>query len=232
MSQTCKEKLKKLQYPLAVVPFYGTTVFVMLKELNQAELRSCGDFSLIETKEDKLRTEAPTIIEMVEYTKLMARIAEVSLVKPTYKEIMTMYDEDARLKDFEKTLRDMKEESFLLPEGTEKTELEGRIARVEVWCYTVLPDDFLAAIASYALGMDKTDIKTITKDTLINIAILAERGHDNPADHVDGRFTPFMKDDINGRAWAELSRWRAEASRKENKNRIKTVADRMADNGD
>jgi len=39
---------------------------------------------------------------------------------------------------------------------------------------------------------------------LIEAAILAERGHDNPANHLNGNFTDFMKDDINKRAWLLL----------------------------
>ncbi len=226
MSSTFKE-FKDIQYPLVEVPFHGASTLVVLKELNQAELRSCGEFSLIETKEDRIKIkEKPTVLDMVKYTQTMARIAEVSLVKPTYVQLMAIYDGDNRLKDFETTLRQMKEEAFAMEDKKAQMELEERIARVEVWCYMILPEDFLGAITSYATGVDKSNIKTLTKETLINIAILAERGHDNPADHIDGLFTSFMKDDINSRAWQEHNKWREENSKKEQKSREKKLTNR------
>ena len=48
---------------------------------------------------------------------------------------------------------------------------------------------------------------------LLEAAILAERGHNNPADHIHGIFTDFMKDDINKRAWILLTE-----EREKNKN--------------
>ena len=64
-----------------------------------------------------------------------------------------------------------------------------------------LPKDFLSTITCYALGIEKSDIKEVTTNALMNAAVMAKMGNDNPSDHLKGLFTDYMKDDINKRAW-------------------------------
>jgi len=65
----------------------------------------------------------------------------------------------------------------------------------------LLPADFVSYIVSYALKVDESDIKLISEDMLFEAADMAKRGHDNPADHMQGNFTDFNREDINKRAW-------------------------------
>jgi hypothetical protein len=81
-----------------------------------------------------------------------------------------------------------------------------------IWTDYLLPEDFTAFIASYALGIDKGDIKKVSEKMLLEAAALAEKGHDNPADHLDGIWPEVQKgfylDDINKRAWQILQEYR------------------------
>ena len=45
---------------------------------------------------------------------------------------------------------------------------------------------------------------------LLDAAILATNGHNNPADHLKGIFTHFNEDDINRRAWGIYAEWKKE----------------------
>lgn len=189
------------QFPVVVLPFYGVPVCVKLRELTQAQLYACGgaEFSLIETFQDRIRNKKPpTLQEMVDYAEVQHRIAKRALACPTYEQIMEVagagIDRDAKQRELDEL------EALIAKTGDMK--LEERIAGVRVWLDLLLPSDFLAGVCSYAMGIDKSDIKDITEKTLYDAAVLAKLGHDNPSDHVHGAFTPFMRDDINRRAWA------------------------------
>ncbi len=206
---------KDIQYPLIVIPFNGVMVSVVLRELNQIQLESCGDFSLIEIEGDRLRAKKKTSIpDMVKYAKTMSEIARASLVKPTYDEIMSIFDADDTLKGFDKKLSDLKELLNQTPGGRERKSLEEQIAFTEIWCNQILPTDFLSAITTYATGIDKSNIRLVTEKILLDCAILSKQCNNSPADHIDGIFTPFMKKDINRRALNVLHEWRETETRK------------------
>ena len=106
--------------------------------------------------------------------------------------------------DVEQVRRDilkLHEQLALLPDGKEADELDMEITRLEISANLLLPDDFLAGVVSYAMGIAKSDIKEVNEEMLYNAAVAAKLGGDNPADHLHGRFTDFMRDDINRRAW-------------------------------
>ena len=219
------EQIRDAEYPLVMVPFHGTMVPVVLRKLTQSQIRACGDFSLIQTFEDKVRAKSSnlTMGEINAYAKRYHRIAEAALVEPTYDEILGIFSADsvvlaARVKLDE--LGSMLEET---PRGPKRAALEEEIESMRIWCDLVLPIDFLSAIMSYALDIEASDIGEVTTEVMLDIAILAERGSDNPADHLDGRFTPFMKDDINRRAWTVYGQWREKNTPPEQRARRRKV---------
>ena len=87
-----------------------------------------------------------------------------------------------------------------LPAGPRRTAFERETDGMRVWIDLLLPEDFMAGVVTYALGITKSDIKEVTENALYSAAVLAKIGNDNPADHLHGIFTDYMRDDINLRA--------------------------------
>ena len=193
------------QFPIVTIPFFGTMVQVELKELTQAQIYAAGgiDLSLIETFQDKIRqNKKPTIEDIVQYSEIMHAIARMSLHKPTYDQIFETLCDDLDVKKMEADLHKLHEELALLPDGPEADALDKEVTRMNIRLNLLLPDDFLGGVTSYALGIGKSDIKLVSEEMLYNAALTAKHGGDNPADHLRGRFTDFMREDINRRAWA------------------------------
>lgn len=198
-----------------MAPFCGVMIPVKLKELNQAQILSCGNFSLIETFEDKIRNNVSNFTprEIIAYSERHYNIIRESLLSPTFDEIMEICSDDFKTEEYKEKLHELKKKLEVVPSGKEKNNLIEEINRYEVWVNFILPDDFVAYVVAYALSNDKSDIKKISKEMLIDAAVLAEKGHDNPADHIEGRFTAFNRDDINRRAWYYLAKKREQHGR-------------------
>lgn len=217
------EKLESIRFPVIMTPFYGVMVPLMLRELNQAQIQSCGNFSMITTFADKVadlsRKKRPEDIN--ESMSFMHRIVEESLVQPTYKQIMEIYDKDNLVHEARNKLKELKEKLMQAKPGPQRTELNKEIEELKLWTEYLLPEDFLGHIVSFALGVDKSDIKKISEEMLLESAILAEKGHDNPADHLDGLWPKaqrgFYEADINKRAWFILDEWKRKNNRKNKK---------------
>jgi len=198
------EKIEELKFPLVQVYFYGEPVFVKLRQLTQAQIMACGgnDFSLIETLEDKHNNnKKPTIAQIVKYAEMQNMVAKKAMVCPTYEEVFEICAKGTDLKKIKEELNEIEMMIVKLSPCPKRSALEEKYDSAKVWYDLLLPEDFLAMIVSYSLGIDGSDIKEITRQSLLNAAALANRGHDNPSDHCDGRFTEYMKDDINRRAW-------------------------------
>lgn len=199
--------IEHAQFPILMAPFHGSPVPIMVRELTQAQIISCGDFSLIETTTDTIaKKKMQKRIDMsniVAYAEQVHALVRKALVSPTYDEIVNAIDRGitASVKD---QLDELEARIAELERGPKYTALQKDIDALRIWADFLLPEDFTSFIVSYALGVDKSDIKELSEEALIQAAVLAERGHNNPADHIDGRFTAFMKDDINKRAWILL----------------------------
>ena len=210
---TCNnEAIEFAAYPLLMAPFNGTPIPVKLRELNQAQILACGNFSLIETLEDKLRITSKKckIKDIIAYSSRNDNIVKAALINPTYEQIYKIIGVNPKLEEKKELLKELKKQLHNAKPGPQRSALEEEIDTVRIWCDYLLPNDFISYIVSYTLGIDKSDIKTISQGMLLDAAVLAERGHDNPADHMDGKFTPYMKDDINRRAWFLLAEKRKE----------------------
>jgi hypothetical protein len=209
-------KIEKAQFPIIFVPFHGDPVQVMVRKLTQAQTLACGSISLIETFHDKIIKKSMAkkrrLSDICSYAEGNTEILKKALVKPTYDQILNMVA-DGKTIEIKKQLEETREKLSDLKPGPKKSALLAEIDALKIWCEFILPEDFMAAIVSFTLGIDESDIKELSESMLLEAAILAERGHDNPADHIHGIFTDFMRDDINKRAWILLTE-----EREKNKN--------------
>lgn len=196
------EKIRDLKYSIIFAPFHGTPVPVMVRELTDTQIKACGDFSLIETFQDKIRMKKKLKIrELVAFAERNHNISKAALISPTYEQIFKEIGIEPQIKEKLKEIEELKKELRKTKSGPQRSSLEESLDNMRIWIYYLLPEDFTTHITCYALGIDKTDIKLVTRKMLLDAAILATNGHDNPADHIDGLFTAFNKDDINRRAW-------------------------------
>jgi len=194
---------KSIQEPALMAPFFGVPVPVIVRRLRFSQIRSCGNFSLIETMRDRAISKHNKITtkQMVEYSELQFKIIKKSLLNPTYEEIMSLSEYDLLRVNAEKELIELEEIINDLPEGIEKKELLEKYYTTEMNSRYLLPADFVSFIMRFALQQDNSDILEVTEDMLFESAILAKNGSDNPSDHLTGNFTEFNKYDIDNRAW-------------------------------
>ena len=188
--------------PAVMVPFNGTLVPVLIRELTYAQVRACGDFSLIETFSDKVRQKkTQSISQMVDYAEMQYTLLKEALVSPTYDEIVGLtgitvdHEELDRLKGLVKEL----------PIGPKRDKLSKELDTVRMNSEFILPSDFVSYIISYSLNIDKTDIKKVSEEMLFEAAILANNNKNAPSDNLPGLFSDFNKVDINKRAWIIFS---------------------------
>lgn len=206
------DRIEAAAIPIIALPWHGSMVCVKIRELNQTQILACGDFSLIETFQDKVRQKKKKIkrSEVMAYAAAQHAIARAALLSPTYDEIM---ERIGRGKDIDKKkleLEELKKSLESCPPGPQRSTLEEEIDSYKIWIDLILPTDFLAALIAYCLGVNKSDIKNVSEKMLLDAAILAERGHDNPHDHLHGEFTDFNKHDIDVRAWMILADFKEE----------------------
>jgi hypothetical protein len=186
-------------------------VIVKIRELTQAQIMACGEFSLIQTMADKIKQKKLKRHEIVAYAEQQHTVARAALVSPTYDEIIERIGNGINIDARKTELAELKKKVEGLTPGPQRSALEEEIDSYRIWIDLILPDDFLGTIVAYSLGYNKSDIKLITEKMLLEAAWLAEKGHDNPHDHVgSGTFTDFNKYDIDRRAWMVLDDYRAE----------------------
>jgi hypothetical protein len=205
------QQIEMAKYPVIMAPLFGAMIPVQVRQLTSAQIRACGNISLIESFEDRARRKAGKFSrrEIVAYAERHREIMKACLVVPTYDELFKSLT--AREKqDFENQIKEIDALIKDCPRGPKRQLLEEERDGLRVWVDLILPDDFVSFIVSYALGVDTSDIKKVSEAMLLEAAYLAERGHDNPCDHLPGNFTEFMRDDINMRAWYLLDQKKEE----------------------
>lgn len=191
------------QKPVIMAPFFGVFLPVVVRRLTHTQIRSCGDFSLIETVTDMLsnKNKKIEVSQMVDYAELQYQLIKKSLVSPTYDEIMSLNEYDVLRLEVEKELKELEVILNDMPSGLEKNKLMKDYYTAKMNSEFFLPADFVAYIVSFALRIDDSDIKDVSEDMLYEAAIKAKNGHDNPADHLHGNFSDFNREDINNRSW-------------------------------
>lgn len=198
-----------VMHPLVFVPFGGTKIAIRLRRLTQAQAYYVGghDLTLIKTFQDKIRLKKkPGVREIVEYTRVQAGIAREAMVKPSYKEMMKVMETGLDVDAWREEMKAL-ELKILELKGPLRTEAEEQLARLKIRYELLLPDDFLAAVTAYSLGLvDESgniasDIDALSEDILYDLAVRAKLNNQAPSQQISGRFTDFMRADIDRRAW-------------------------------
>ena len=190
------------EFPLIAAAWKGVPIIVKVRELSQVQLMACGNFSLIDLQAEK---EGPFDWKRwSQYADQHVKLLKAGLVSPTYNQLYELVHQGDMVKNAEQAFKDIEFMLQDMPRGPKRQELEKERDSLRCLFDLMFPDDFTAPIVAYLVGIGKTDIKSVTKDMLLTAAVLAERGHDNPSDHIDGVFSAFNRDDINRVAWSLL----------------------------
>lgn len=184
------------------VPFNGTPIWCYVTSLNMIQIKSCGDLSCLYLPKKNETNKEPDMLEIIELKNAQEALVKLTLIRPNFDEIIGMITETNFLISEKKAeLNKINEEIKKLKPGKQKRELEKQAEKIEFYLGFLLPDDAMAFLTSWALGVEITDIKKLTRKILLDAAIMAANGKDNPTDHLSGIFTDFQKDDINRNAW-------------------------------
>lgn len=205
VEQTEAEKLYDMSYPVLMAPWHGHLTPIQVRHLSATQALACGDFSMIELFGDALSEgREPTLEQMNAYAERQHMLCKLAMVKPTFDEAMKIAGAHIDSAQITKQLKEIKEIWKDCPVGPERAALKREYDALELVCKFILPPDFMAFVTNYCLQIDKSDIKSVTEELLLNAAVLASRGHDNPSDHVGGVFTDLMRREIDNRAWVLL----------------------------
>lgn len=199
---------ERAHYHLLVLPWKGARVPALMRRLTQAQIYACGEFSLIETFQDKIDAleHKLTKEDVVSYVERMHEVVKAALVRPTYEDLVGIIGGNPRVLEDRKILKQLEARVKETPDSPERRELEEEINSLRIMVDLILPEDFMAGVFDYALGVRESEIKKVSEEQLLEAAVLAEKGHDNPADHLHGPWdelpsAAFFRDDINKRAW-------------------------------
>jgi len=197
------EIIRGAMFHLVPVPFNGTPVWCELRCLNATQILALGNFSNIDPQESK---NAPTLQQIIALRNYQEKLVRAVMNKPLFDEIASLVGEnDFVIKDKRKELEELKEQARREGESWPKQrqlEIKKQLDDLELFLGFILPEDAFGFLTAWASGNDISDIKKLGDEQLLEAAILAENGKDNPHDHVRGVFTDHNMRDIDIRAWA------------------------------
>lgn len=180
------------------VPFKGMPVWCVLKCLSFMELKSCGDIScLYFGKKNEKEKKEMDINQIIEVKNAQEAVCKLAFVRPSFDEIIgTITDTDFQISEKEKILDEINKQIQEL-KGSEKRKAEKKALQIEYQIGFLLPDDTMSFVTSWALGVEITDIKKLSRDIVLEAALMAKHYGNNTTDHITGVFTDFQKEDIN-----------------------------------
>lgn len=195
---------------LVCLPWNGAEAWFKICMLNATQMQSCGNFSLLNFhKEDAEQLSEDEILEEVKDIKnTQENIFKLCLSSPTFDDIIEMYKATDVWKRIKKKEAEIKDLIATLPNGAEKDEFQRELDRYEIFQGFIFPDDFSDKLTTIMYQKHNSDILRVSENMLLQAAFLAERGHDNPHDHISGLFTEFHKQDMDKHAWYLLSEYR------------------------
>jgi hypothetical protein len=195
------EDMEEASFPILPLPFNGSIVYCKVRCLNHLQLRAVGEFNLIDIRKPEEKDGEYTLQGMIDVVNWEENLVKETLIAPSFDEINDrVYGTDNRISKLKKRLNEIRE-LINTVEAEERKPLAKEADSIELYIGSLLPTDFMDAVTSWATGSNRTDIKKVTRDMLLEAAILAANGKDNPADHLTGNFLDFHKEEINKSAW-------------------------------
>lgn len=202
VEQTEADRLRDVSYPILQAPWHGRNTAIQVRRLGASMVLASGDFGLIKSFSNHLTgNQPPTIAEMNAYATRQDEICRLTMVNPTYEEMIAIAGAHVDRAGIDRQLAEIKALFDKLPKGPEKKTLKDRYEALELTSKFLLPPDFMAFVVYYATEQDLNDIDDMTEETLRDCAVLAHRGNDNPHDHFPGRITPRLTKEFDIRAW-------------------------------
>jgi len=201
-----EQKIEIAKYPIIAVPFFGTAIPFQVRRLTAAQIKSCGNITLIASFDNRIKEQNGrfTVKEMVAFAERNNKILQECLVAPTYEQLLSYLNIKEKNELIKKQIEDLQKIIYECPRGPKKQSFEEELDGLRIWYDLIIPSETSSFIVAFVLGINESDIRKVNREMLLNAAYLAERGHDNPSDHLPGDFTDFMKDDINLQAWTTL----------------------------
>jgi hypothetical protein len=198
-----EQKIEIAKYPIIAVPFFGTAIPFQVRMLTETQIQSCGNITLIASFENRIKEQNGkfTRKEMVAYAERNSKILQECLVVPTYEELLKYLNIKEKVELIKKQIEDLQKTIDECPRGPKKQSYEEELDGLRIWYDLIIPTATSSFIVAFVLGINGSDIRKVNRTMLLNAAILAVRGHDNPSDHCEGNFTPFMRTDFNAQAW-------------------------------
>ncbi len=191
------------------LPWNGEVGLFRIRMLNAVQLRACGNFTTLQLeKEGEEDKEDMTLDELIDIKNMQERLMKASMVSPTYQEVLDWLEATPIIETMKKTIADTRTLIRTTMDIQEAKKYEDELQCYEIQMAFLFPDDFMSTLTGILLQRDCTDIRKVTREMLFEWACKAERGHDNPADHAEGIFTEFQREDINHYAWLELAHYR------------------------
>lgn len=169
--------------------------------LNAIQIESCGDISCLSFSEEDKTTEQ-TLEDLVKIKNAQEALVKKTLIKPSFDEIITMITQtNFLIADKKREKEEIEKLIETLPDKKQVKELKKELVKLEFYLGFLLPDDMMNFLTAWAMGIQITDIKKLSRDILLKAAIRAKNGNDNPHDHISGVFTDFQMNDIDNHAW-------------------------------
>jgi hypothetical protein len=196
------------------VPFNGVPVWMELRTLNASQLDACGAMTLIDLAKGDSVADKKQIIDIRNKQESVIRAV---CNRPTFDDIInaiTGFDFVAR--EQKAKIDELKKLDLSGLSSIEKEDIAASIFNLELALAFIIPEDTMGFLTSWSLGVDVSDIKKLTREQLLDAAILATNGHDNPSDHLSGVFTDRDKEDINKTAWGVYNEYQADKQTEKN----------------
>ncbi|MDR1952361.1 MAG: hypothetical protein LBQ37_02455 [Elusimicrobiota bacterium] len=204
------------------LPFNGGRVWCNLRSLNANQIETCGDFALLQNIAKN--TEKATHSDVIKMRNAQEKLAVAVLNRPTYKDIEKLiFDDDNVIKEKKDELESIKnkiKKNKGKLTAAQFTELQNRVNELEFFVGYILPEDTFGFLTKWALGIDITEIKSLSRQKLLEAAILAENAKKAPTDYISGIFTDRDKSEIDKAAWIIFNEYQEEEkTRRENNGR-------------
>jgi len=215
------QEMKESAYTQIAVPFQGNPVIITVRAMNEARIRACGAFGIFDFFKDKKEGDGPTElsdVELGDIVDIQERVLKDALYSPTYEEIVEkVYGHDEHLKELREEAGKLEEKLLEAANSDNPADRMGlrdakkRLKTLKMSTGFLIPADFAAALTSWVLGVERTDISVVTKSMLQQAGFLAKQNSTRASDYINGIFTDYQRTEIDSAAIAAWAQYEKEA---------------------